>query len=93
MSHYRIKIEERNNGDKRYIPQVSKLIITGSWIKKQKIVWENIVYSTYSGYISEMNIDDPHKTEKKALEAIEGYKRNLETEKLKEIKSVTYKNI
>ena len=89
MSHYRIKIEERNNGEKRYIPQVSRLVISGGWIKRQRIDWDNILtYHTTSSVIKHS-----YSTEQDALENVESYKKQIEKKNGEEVKSVTYKNI
>ncbi len=45
---YRIKIEERNNGEKRYIPQKGYLHISGGWIKRQEIRWDNLFCGSFS---------------------------------------------
>ena len=43
MSNYRIKIEELNNGQKLYIPQVCKLEIKRRMFRQtQELVWYNI---------------------------------------------------
>ena len=45
MSYYRIKIEEKNNGEKGYIPQVCKLEILGRWLKRRKYGLESAIKS------------------------------------------------
>jgi hypothetical protein len=92
MSHYRIKIEERNNGEKRYIPQVSRLVISGGWIKRQRIVWDNILTYDY-GHRTSSVIKHSHSTEQEALDFIESYKKEIEKMNGEEVKSVTYKMI
>jgi len=92
MSHYRIKIEERNNGEKRYIPQVSRLVNTGGWIKRQRIVWDNIL--TYGhGHRTDSSIKHSYSTEQEALDIIESYKKQIDKKIGEEVKSVTYKII
>ena len=92
MSHYRIKIEERNNGEKRYIPQVSRLVNTGGWIKRQRIVWDNIL--TYGhGHRTDSSIKHSYSTEQEALENVESYKKQIDKKIGEEVKSVTYKII
>ena len=93
MSDYRIKIEELNNGTKKFIPQTSKLIIKKGWIQRQRIEWYNIISSGYHGYGSSSSLKESHSTEEKALQEIEGYKRQVEKYYAKEVKSTTYKNI
>lgn len=93
---YRIKIEERNNGDKWYIPQVgtSKLKIGKFDILSRE--WKNIIEDkpSYkpSFWISSLT-EYAYNTEQQALDIIEGYKQYLIDEKSKEIKSTTYKTI
>jgi hypothetical protein len=92
MSHYRIKIEERNNGEKRYIPQVSRLVISGGWIKRPRIDWDNIL--TYDhGHRTDSSIKHSYPTEREALDLIESYKKQIEKMNGEEVKSVTYKMI
>jgi hypothetical protein len=93
MSHYRIKIEERNNGEKRYIPQVSRLVNTGGWIKRQRIVWVNIIHNNFYGSRTSSTERELHNREQDALDIIERYKKSLEIEKSKEVKSTSYKMI
>jgi len=92
MSHYRIKIEERNNGEKRYIPQVSRLVISGGWIKRQRIDWDNILTYDY-GHRTDSSIKHSYSTEKEALENVESYKKQIDKKIGEEVKSVTYKMI
>jgi hypothetical protein len=77
---YRIKIEERNNGEKRYMPQKGYLHISGGWIKRQEIRWDNLFCGSFS-------------SESLALEKIEEYKKLVEKRKSEEVKSTTYKMI
>jgi hypothetical protein len=80
MSYYRIKIDELNNGEKRYTPQFSRLIISGKWIKKTEIVWYNFSCGSFTEEINAINhIQSLRKLELK--------------QKGKEVKSTTYKNI
>jgi len=92
MSHYRIKIEERNNGEKRYIPQVSRLVISGGWIKRQRIVWDNILTYDY-GHRADNVIRHSYSKEQDALDIIESHKKEIEKKNGEEVKSVTYKII
>ena len=77
---YRIKIEERNNGEKRYIPQKGYLRISGRWIKRQEIRWDSIFAGSFS-------------SESLALEKVNEYKKLDEQRKGEEVKSTTYKTI
>jgi len=79
MSHYRIKIDQLHNGETKYSIQESHLEITGGWIKHPRIVWENLFTN--------------FETEEEAMSALENYRTFLETKKLKEVKSTTYKII
>ena len=92
MSHYRIKIEERNNGDKLYIPQVCRLEITGRWVKRQKLVWYNILISGSSFSLSQTNAAK-YGNEELALKMINDYKNKDIIEEGKKVKSTTYKMI
>lgn len=85
MSNYRIKIEEKYNGDKWYIPQICELEITGGWIRRQHLVWYNL----------SSNHDEvaKHPTEERAMKVINDHKNYVDKEKGKQIKSTTYKTI
>jgi hypothetical protein len=92
--HYRIKIEERNDGTKGYIPQTAKLDIKGGWIKRAFVKWENILMDDNIGRHQTSNsMAYIYDSEEKALDAIESYKKYLSNEHDKSIKSVTYKNL
>ena len=89
---YRIKIEESNNGEKRYIPQVgTNKLRTGRvvWLGTK---WENII-TQYNRYIISNYITESYDTEQKALNVIEGYKKSILEEESKKVKSTTYKTI
>ena len=75
----RIKIATLNNGEKRYNVQEATLRITGGWIKRQSIVWEDIFRNL--------------PTEEEAISSAENYHAYYEQKKAEEIKSVTYKEI
>ena len=80
MSRYRIRIDELNNGEKRYVAQVMKMEITGGWVKRTRIVWENI-----------NNII--HTTEESALNAI-NREKEFESQRLNNsVKSTTFKMV
>lgn len=80
MSYYRIKIEELQNGEKRYIPQKGELHISRSWIQRQEIRWRSIGDARYI-------------SETEAMRIIENNKEYEELKKGLEIKSTTYKMI
>lgn len=79
---YRIKIEELKNGETKYIPQKGYLHITGGWIKRPEIRWENMLARGCS-----------FSNEETALQKIELYKKLEEQKKSKEVKSTSYKMI
>jgi hypothetical protein len=80
MSRYRIRIDELNNGEKRYVAQVMKMEINGGWIKRPRIVWENV-----NGII--------HTTEESALNAI-NREKEFESQRLNNsVKSTTFKMV
>jgi hypothetical protein len=92
MSNYRIKIEEKNNGEKVYIPQTCKLESFGVWTKRQQIVWYNIHRVGVSFGLSK-TITVRYGNEEDVLKVIEEYKNKHQVEKDNEIKSTTYKMI
>jgi hypothetical protein len=93
MNHYRIKIEELNNGEKLYIPQVCKLEIKKKLFRQtQEIVWYNIHKVGVSFGMSK-TITVRYGNEEDVLKVIEGYKNRHQVEKDNEVKSTTYKII
>jgi hypothetical protein len=89
MSYYRVKIEEKNNGKKSYIPQVAKLSVMSKWCPKAFIKWENIITNSYATkYMSTI-----YYTEQEALNVIENYKKHLNDEYKNSVKSTSYKII
>ena len=93
MSYYRIKIQEKNNGEKGYIPQVGKLKISGLWIKKQKIVWYTIVHAHGVTFGLSETTTVAYKTGEAALKVIEDCKNKDIIEVGNKVKSTTYKMI
>ena len=93
MSYYRIKIQEKNNGEKTYTPQVGKLKIFGLWIKKQKIVWYTIVHAHGVTFGLSETTTVEYATEEGALKVIEDYKNKDVIEEGNKVKSITYKTI
>ena len=93
MSFYRIKIEEKNNGEKGYIPQVCKLEIFGRWLKKQELVWYNIIHYDGNTFGLTKTITATYRTEESALKVIEDYKNKDVIEEGNKVKSTTYKTI
>jgi hypothetical protein len=93
MSYYRIKIEEKNNGEKGYIPQACKLQSYGGWVKRQEIVWYNIIHDHGNTFALSRTITTAHRTEESALKVIEDYKNKDVIEKDNKVKSTTYKMV
>ena len=93
MSYYRIKIEEKNNGEKTYTPQTCKLEIFGLWVKKQKIVWYTIVHAHGVTFGLSETTTVGYATEESALKVIEDYKNKDVIEEANKVKSTTYKTI
>ena len=93
MSYYRIKIQEKNNGEKTYTPQVGKLKISGLWIKKQEIVWYTIVHAHVVTFGLSETSTVAYKTEEAALKVIEDYKNKDGIEEANKVKSITYKTV
>ena len=93
MSYYRIKIEEKNNGEKVYIPQTCKLESFGVWTKRQQIVWYNIINDHGNTFALSKTITVTHRTEDSALKVIEDYKNKDGIEEGNKVKSTTYKMI
>jgi hypothetical protein len=93
MSTYRIKINELNNGNKEYIPQASKFKVFGKWTLRMEIVWENICKSYSGHYFLSSSMTYIYQKEEDVLQIIEGYKKQLDNENGKKIKSVKYKQI
>ena len=82
----RIKIEELNNGEKRFIPQKRKSIFH---------VYTNLLQQD-NGTVQDSllrGIMQFFKTEQEALNVIEAYVKQQELKKDKEVKSVFYKLI
>ena len=94
MSYYRIKIQEKNNGQKTYTPQVGKLVKVGNWIKKrQEIVWNTIVHAHGNTFRLSETITVGYATEESALKVIDDYKNKDGIEEANKVKSTTYKMI
>ena len=93
MSNYRIKIEELNNGQKLYIPQVCKLEIKRRMFRQtQELVWYNI-HKIGGAFGSSTSITAKYGNEIDALKVIDGHKNRYQLEKENEVKSTTYKMI
>jgi len=80
MPYYRIRIDELNNGETRYVPQEGFLVEYNGWIKRTDIRWDDMH-------------KDGFDLEEDALEMINhvrGYRTKKEG---KQIKKSTYKII
>jgi len=94
MSFYRIKIEEKNNGVKGYIPQVCKLEIKKRLFKQtQELVWYNIIHSYGNTFATSKTVSATYRTEDSALKVIEDYKNKDLIKEGNKVKSTTYKII
>jgi hypothetical protein len=94
MSNYRIKIEEKNNGQKAYIPQVCKLEINKRLFgQTQELVWYNIIHDYGNTFGSSKTMSVTYRTEESALKVIEDYKNKDVIEEDNKVKSITYKMI
>lgn len=92
MSHYRIKIEERNNGEKWYTPQVGYEKLRLGRYDRLFISWENII-PQHQSFITSNSMSYSYPIEQEALDIVEIYKRYLQDEKGNKVKSTTYKII
>jgi hypothetical protein len=92
--YYRIKIEELNNGEKLYKPQICKLKIKKRMFKQtQELVWYNILRAHGSTFGLSTTVWERYDNEEVALRVIEDYKNKEQVEEDHKIKSTTYKMI
>ena len=89
---FRIQIEEKRNGEKRYIPQVGTPRLRIGKFDFLSIEWENIIKYDW-GYTSTQVMYESHPTEQDALDAIEGYKKYIFEEEQKVTIKTTYKPV
>jgi len=89
---YRIKIEERNNGEKLYIPQVGTPKLRTGRVVWLGTNWENII-THHNRYILTNGMTEAHNTEEGALNVIEGFKKSILEEEGYKVKSTTFKTI
>ena len=80
MIAYRLKIQQLVNGTTLYFPQEGRLKITGGWIKRSHIRWEDIYKKGFD-------------TEEEAIESINNIRKFREKKQETEVKSITYKSI
>ena len=86
---YRIKVEEKNNGEKQYIPQVGTPKLT---ICKRSVYpwidWKNLDKHPKYPYIYHNGFT----TEQEAEEVIDFYKEEMKRQEENKVKSVYYIN-
>ena len=93
MSYYRIQINELQNGDKRYIPQVAKLVNWNRLFRQnQEIIWYNLLQEGGRFALSTTTTESFDK-EEDALNIITNYRGIDSYEEGKKLKSTTYKII
>jgi hypothetical protein len=93
MDYYRIQINELQNGDKRYIPQVAKLVIWNRLFgKSQEIIWYNLLQEGGRFALSTTTTESFDK-EEDALNILTNYRGIDSYEEGKKVKSTTYKMI
>jgi hypothetical protein len=88
-NRYRIKVEERINGDVLYIPQVGHSKLTTSVYCYLFTEWYNITDERNHS----KNLSVSYRFENAARQLIENYKNQLSIEEGKEVKSVRYIDI
>jgi hypothetical protein len=93
MSYYRIQINELQNGDKRYIPQVAKLVNWNRLFRQnQEIIWYNLLQEGGRFALSTTTTESFDK-EEDALNILTNYRGIDSYEEGKKVKSTTYKII
>lgn len=92
---YRIKIIEKNDGTKLYVPQVGEFKLHTGRFCFLSYDWRNITQKGIS-----TDFDRPSKvvtyyydTEQDVLDIIESYKQHLIKQDSKKVKSITYKEL
>lgn len=93
MENYRIKIVEKNNGEKRYIPQVGFPRLKVGRFVFLSMSWENIIKAHDFSYYTATTMQASHDTEEAALDIIEKYKDYTDVINGNRTKSVTYKTV
>ena len=89
---YRIKVEETYGGVKKYIPQICEVKLTickrscYPWIK-----WRNLYVWNACGDVHDSDdVIEMYDSEEEALAIINRYKKQLDDEHSKEVKSITF---
>lgn len=89
---FRIKIVEKRNGEKRYVPQAGTPRLRIGRFDFLSIDWENII--NRNGHFTTMNMmSESHSTEKEALKIIEDFKKYCIEEEGRETKQIYYKKV
>ena len=93
MSYYRIQIDELQNGDKKFIPQVAKLDIKNRpFGQTHNIKWYNVLQDG-GKYMLSTTFTESYDKEEDALRIINTYRGIGIYEEGKKLKSTTYKII
>lgn len=80
---YRIKIEEKYNGEKEYVPQVR----VGGFFSS----WHNLLYDTLFVRVDvDADVSQSWRTIDKAKEVIDLHKKQVEKKQGEKVKTVTY---
>lgn len=96
---YRLKITEKRDGKKLYVPQVEIEETRGTLITKRDVkVWKNIIrgypgYPLIPTYEESTTMSESWGTEEEALTVIEGHKEKIRIKNGEVPINVTYKEI
>jgi hypothetical protein len=86
LRKYRIKVEERQNGDKYYTPQVGTPKLIGRRSVYLFTDWKNIISDGESSSTSSIN----YPTEQGAKELIDRYKENISIQEGNQVKKISF---
>jgi hypothetical protein len=89
---FRIKIDEKFNGGKRYTPQVGTSGLKIGKFTLLSLEWGNIFKQSVHFHTSRIMCES-FSTEQEALDIIEEYKKYLIDQEGKEIKKTIYKTV
>ena len=92
-NRYRIKINEFNNGEKLYIPQVGTPKLSLGKYVHLNYEWKNILMDDIHDFQSSRYMTYSYETEEEVLAIIEGYKKYLTEQEGKKINKTTYKEL
>ena len=92
---YRVKIIEKNDGTKQYVPQVGEFKLSTGRFCFLSYDWRNIKRSNFndSGFSIDKDVAHYYDTEEAAISEIEKYKQHLIEQDSKKVKSITYKEV